>query len=176
MTDRYSSQFLTALPTPRDELLPLEFHETFTTYLGVRSRLMAPYVGRGIPCGAGATRICDPWSFQLGLATLPGGHWTSAHDEIARAVFDLCFEAGLHPELEPQHIFTSLLQPQVLTGMRRGALPSIIPDAMFEAPMPLAQTARPAPGARRSSVRQPSRMLLCGLRRRLFVPRAPSPR
>ena len=50
-----------------------------------------------------------------------GGHWTSAHDEIARAVFDLCFEAGLHPELEPQHIFTTLLQPQVLTGMRRGA-------------------------------------------------------
>ena len=161
--DRYSSQFLTALPTARDGCEPLCFQEIFTTYLGVPSRLVAAYVGRGIPCGS-LPRVCDAMGFQLGLASLPGGGHTAAHDEAMRTIFDLTQEAGLGFELEPRHVFTSLIDPATLAQLPLGAtgLPSIIPDFLGAASMPAAATARvpgrAAPARRGPSL--PSRVLL----------------
>ena len=117
-------------------------------------------------------------SQSLGLASLPGGGHTAAHDEAMRTIFDLTQEAGLGFELEPRHVFTSLIDPATLAQLPLGAtgLPSIIPDFLGAASMPAAATARmpgrAAPARRGPSL--PSRVLLCGreagLRRRRAVP------
>ena len=151
--DRLSSQLVTAFPSERDAMLPDEFREAFTTYLGAPSHLLAPYVGRSIPCAINS-RFVDQHGHELGRATLPGGSWSTVHDECERALFDLLMEAGYRFDLQPRHIFHTLIPPSVLQAP--GAPPGIVPDAIGEASMPAAATAR---GDRRGA-RLPSRVLL----------------
>ena len=79
-----SRWLLSALPSGTTVLTDLEFRECFTTYMGARSRLLAPLRGQVIPCGArSGPRRCDEHGHQLGLAVLPGGSQTDLHDDCA---------------------------------------------------------------------------------------------
>ena len=81
--DRLSSQWVSSHPTHRVELNAAEFGETFTTYMGCESRLVRPYTGRSIPCGARRHMVCDAYGHWVGLAALPGAPFTDCHDAIA---------------------------------------------------------------------------------------------
>ena len=113
--DRLSSQWVSSHPTHRVELNAAEFGETFTTYMGCESRLVRPYTGRSIPCGARRQMVCDAYGHQVGLAALPGAPFTDCHDAIAHELWRiLMVEAGVHVDVEPRGIFTTLIPTQVL--------------------------------------------------------------
>ena len=94
-----------------------------------------------------------PWN-PSPRVTAPTVTFADCHDECSWALFDLLSEAGYRFDLEPRHIFNSIIPAVVLLARQP---PAIIPDAVGDAPMPPADTARHAP-ARRS--RLPSRVLL----------------
>ncbi len=163
--DRLSSQWVPSWPTHRLELSDVEMPEVITTYLGRESPVVRALAGRTIPCGftcrrgGPGPRVCDAHGFQIGLATLPGDDDTECHDAISRELFDTTHAAGLHTELQPWHIFTSLVPVAdlIAASHRRGRPPGIIPDAAVDVALPAVVTAR---GQRRG----PSRLL----RRLLF--------
>jgi hypothetical protein len=71
-------------PTHRVELNAAELSETFTTYMGCESRLVQPYTGRSIPCGARRNTVCDAYGHQVGLAVLPGAPFTDCQTTPSR--------------------------------------------------------------------------------------------
>lgn len=100
--------------------------------------------GRSIPCGKNPGRICDAYGFEIGRATLPGNDDTRCHDGCGRELFDLIPEATFRIELQPRHLFTTLIPPAIL--LTPGRPPSIVPDASIHVSLPAAATAR---GSRR---------------------------
>ena len=127
--DALSPQFLTANPSARDALAPLEFREAFCTYFGIPSALLRDdaAAGRTIPCGTRPGRMCDAYGRELAQATLPGGDQTVLHDECGEAILSLMEEAGIKLKREPRSIFTALIPPEELFDTREP--PSIVPDA-----------------------------------------------
>ena len=140
--DRLSSQWVSSHPTHRVELNAAEFGETFTTYMGCESRLVRPYAGRSIPCGARRHMVCDAYGHQVGLAALPGAPFTDCHDAIAHELWRILMEAGVHVDVEPRGIFTTLIPTQVL--LQPGSTPGAVPDAAIDVAMAAPATARNA--------------------------------
>ena len=116
--DRLSSQWVSSHPTHRVELNAAEFGETFTTYMGCESRLVRPYTGRSIPCGARRHMVCDAYGHQVGLAALPGAPFTDCHDAIAHELWRILMEAGVHVDVEPRGIFTTLIPSRCAAAAR----------------------------------------------------------
>ena len=139
---RRSSQWVSSHPTHRVELNAAEFGETFTTYMGCDSRLVRPYTGRSIPCGARRHMVCDAYGHQVGLAALPGAPFTDCHDAIAHELWRILMEAGVHVDVEPRGIFTTLIPTQVL--LQPGSTPGAVPDAAIDVAMAAPATARNA--------------------------------
>ena len=140
--DRLSSQWVSSHPTHRVELNAAEFGETFTTYMGCESRLVRPHTGRSIPCGARRHMVCDAYGHQVGLAALPGAPFTDCHDAIAHELWRILMEAGVHVDVEPRGIFTTLIPTQVL--LQPGSTPGAVPDAAIDVAMAAPATARNA--------------------------------
>ncbi len=140
--DRLSSQWVSSWPTRQMELSDLEMPEVITTYLGRESSAVRALAGRLIPCGrrGGQPRTCDAYGFEIGLATLPGTSHTDCHDAASWELFDLLREASLPIELQPRHVFTTLIPPAVL--LAPGRPPSIVPDAAIEVSLPPVVTRR----------------------------------
>ncbi len=143
--DRLSSQWVPSWPTDSCELSDLETPEVITTYLGRESPIVRHLAGCHIPCGWAARAgqppcVCDAHGYRLGLASLPGTDHTECHDACGGELFQICAEAGLRTELQPRHIFHSLIPPAVL--MAPGRPPSIVPDAAIDVSLPAAATAR----------------------------------
>ena len=157
--DRLSSQWVSSHPTHRVELNAAEFCETFTTYMGCESRLVRPYAGRSIPCGARRNTVCDAYGHQVGLAALPGAPFTDCHDAIAHELWRILMEAGVHVDVEPRGIFTMLIPTQVL--LQPGPTPGAVPDAAIDVAMAAPATARNATAGSRLPIergpRGPSR-------------------
>ena len=97
--DRLSSQWVSSHPTHRIELNAAEFGETFCSYMGCESRIVRPYVGRSIPCGARRHTVCDAYGHQVGLAALPGAPFTACHDAISHELWRILMEAGVRVEV-----------------------------------------------------------------------------
>lgn len=140
--DRLSSQWVSSHPTHRVELNAAEFGETFTTYMGCESRIVRPYTGRSIPCGARRNTVCDAYGHQVGLAALPGAPFTDCHDAIAHELWRILMEAGVHVDVEPRGIFTTLIPTPVL--LQPGQAPGAVPDAAIDVAMAAPATARNA--------------------------------
>ena len=99
--------------------------------MGCESRLVRPYTGRSIPCGARRHMVCDAYGHQVqGLAALPGAPFTDCHDAIAHELWRILMEAGVHVDVEPRGIFTTLIQTQVL--LQPGSTPGAVPDAAID--------------------------------------------
>ena len=58
--------------------------------------------------------VCDAYGHQVGLAALPGAPFTDCHDAIAHELWRILMEAGMHVDVEPRGIFTTLIPTQVL--------------------------------------------------------------
>ena len=83
--------------------------------------------GQSIACGR-ATRVCDAFGVQLGLAMLPGGGHTACHEECAELIFGVMGGGrGDGGAREPRHLFTSVLPPTMLMGPGRPL--GVVPDA-----------------------------------------------
>ena len=53
--------------------------------------------------------MCDAHGFQLGLATLPGAVHTFVHNGCSFELWRMMREAGVYCEVEPRHLFNTLL-------------------------------------------------------------------
>ena len=84
--------------------------------------------------------MCDEYGFELGRAVLPGTDHTVCHDACGSELFDLTREASLRHELQPRHIFTTLIPVALL--MAPGRPPSIVPDASIDVALPRVETSR----------------------------------
>ena len=122
--DRLSSQWVSSHPTHRVELNAAEFGETFTTYMGCESRIVRPYTGRSIPCGARRNTVCDAYGHQVGLAAVPGAPFTDCHDAIAHELWRILLEAGVHVDVEPRGIFTTARSSRRRCCCSRGRRPA----------------------------------------------------
>ena len=109
------------------------------TYLGTASIALRPYVVRGlhVPCSKTAApgRLLDAWGCELGLATLPGGSDTVLHDACADELFDIMHESGVRLDIEPSHIFATVLPAAALMA-QYGRAPAIVPDAAGAVSLP----------------------------------------
>ena len=162
--DRLSSQWVSSYPTHRVELSATEFPEVYTTYLGCESRAVRAYAGRSIPCGNG-TRVCDAYGHQVGLAALPGAAFTHCHDAISHELWRILKEAGMRIDIEPRHIFTTLIPVALL--VQPGAAPGAVPDAAIDVALPAPNTARVAANAGAAAPR-PRRGPVLPMQRWLF--------
>jgi hypothetical protein len=132
--DRLSSQWVPSWPTRKFEYGHQQLGEVLTTYLGAESPIVRPYSGQSIPCGGnGGARVCDPYGSQLANACLPGG-FTVPHDVTGCELFEITKEAGLPTELQPRHIFDSLVPVHILQDTRNSG--GIIPDAAITVALP----------------------------------------
>ena len=86
--------------------------------------------------------VCDAYGHQVGLAALPGAPFTDCHDAIAHELWRILMEAGVHVDLEPRGIFTTLIPTQVL--LQPGSTPGAVPDAAIDVAMAAPATARNA--------------------------------
>ena len=66
--------------------------------------------------------VCDAYGHQVGLAALPGAPFTDCHDAIAHELWRILMEAGVHVDVEPRGIFTTLIPTQVL--LQPGSTPA----------------------------------------------------
>ncbi len=140
--DQLSSQWVTSHPTHRFELNESEFGETFTTYMGCESRIVRPYVGRSIPCGSRRHTVCDVYGHEVGLAALPGASFTDCHDATSHELWRILMEAGVHIDVEPRHIFSTLIPTARL--LQPGPSPGAVPDAAIDVALPAPATRRGA--------------------------------
>ena len=131
---RSSTQWVTSHPTHRFELNESEFGETFTTYMGCESRIVRPYVGRSIPCGSRRHTVCDLYGHEVGLAALPGASFTDCHDATSHELWRILMEAGVHIDVEPRHIFSTLIPTARL--LQPGPPPGAVPDAVIDVALP----------------------------------------
>ena len=83
--------------------------------------------GRSIPCGHRRHTVCDAHGFQLGLATLPGAVHTLVHNGCSFELWRMMREAGVYCEVEPRHLFNTLLPAAYLP--QPGPGPKGVPDA-----------------------------------------------
>ena len=86
--------------------------------------------------------VCDAYGHQVGLAALPGAPFTDCHDAIAHELWRILMEAGVHVDVEPRGIFTTLIPTQVL--LQPGSTPGAVPDAAIDVAMAAPATARNA--------------------------------
>ena len=150
--NRMLSQWVSSHPTHRVELNAAEFGETFTTYMGCESRLVRPYTGRSIPCGSRRHMICDAYGHEVGLASLPGAPFTDCHDAIAHELWRILMEAGVHVDVEPRGIFTTLIPTPVL--LQPGPAPGAVPDAAIDVALAAPATARNATAGSRQPMQR----------------------
>ena len=94
--------------------------------------------GRSIPCGHCRHTVCDAHGFQLGLATLPGAVHTLVHNGCSFELWRMMREAGVYCEVEPRHLFNTLLPAAYL--LQPGPRPNIVPDARMDVALPPAAT------------------------------------
>ena len=140
-------RFLIVLPPEHDHPLDLnadladvaadraELHGEVSQVSAVRceSRLVRPYAGRSIPCGARRNTVCDAYGHQVGLAALPGAQFTDCHDAIAHELWRILMKAGVHVGVEPRGSFTTLIPTQV--RLQPGPTPGAVPDAAIDVAM-----------------------------------------
>ena len=142
--DRLSSQWVSSWPGLDTPLQPAlgdaEFGEVVTTYLGMESPALRGLAGRSIPCGHRRHTVCDAHGFQLGLATLPGAVHTLVHNGCSFELWRMMREAGVYCEVEPRHLFNTLLPAAYL--LQPGPRPSIVPDARMDVALPPPATTR----------------------------------
>ena len=86
--------------------------------------------------------VCDAYGHQVGLAALPGAPCTDCHDAIAHELWRILMEAGVHVDVEPRGIFTTLIPTQVL--LQPESTPGAVPDAAIDVAMAAPATARNA--------------------------------
>ena len=127
-------------PTPCPSATLPEFGEVVTTYLGMESPALRGLAGRSIPCGHRRHTECDAHGFQLGLATLPGAVHTIVHNGCSFELWRMMREAGVFCEVEPRHLFNTLLPAAYL--LQPGPRPNIVPDARMDVALPPAATTR----------------------------------
>ena len=137
--DRLSRQWVTAWPTHSFEFGYQEFGEVFTTYLGLESPVVRGREGSSIPCASmararrGEPLRCDPFGKALANAVLPGG-FKEPHDDVEWELFEITKDAGLQTELQPRHLFTSVVPVAHLLDQRNNG--TIVPDASCRVALP----------------------------------------
>ena len=140
--DRLSSQWVSSWPGLDTPLQPAlgdaEFGEVVTTYLVMESPALRGLAGRSIPCGHRRHTVCDAHGFQLGLATLPGAVHTLVHNGCSFELWRMMREAGVYCEVEPRHLFNTLLPAAYL--LQPGPRPNIVPDARMHVALALLRT------------------------------------
>ena len=90
--------------------------------------------------------MCDAHGFQLGLATLPGAVHTLVHNGCSFELWRMMREAGVYCEVEPRHLFNTLLPAAYL--LQPGPRPNTLVHfgaVVADAPSPLS-TPRSAAG------------------------------
>ena len=102
-------------PTAKNELAGPEFGENFTDYMGLESQACRHLSGQLIPSKP-ASRVCDAYGLQLGLACLPDRAHLEMHDGIAGHMFETVLQAGITGTVEPANISSHVLPLSVNTG------------------------------------------------------------
>ena len=125
--DSFSSQWVTAWPSPDHAISTAEFGEVLATYLGLPSPALRSLVGLSIPDGPTQHRVCDAYGLQLASAHLPGRGWDDHHDAILRTIHRDVIRCGIRGDLEPRSLFAATLPAAAIrrVGARRLG---IIPD------------------------------------------------
>ena len=111
-TDRYSTVWVGAWPSPDMWTSSAEFVEIACRYFGLASPACAALVGQRI----GAARdTLDAHGLRLCAASLPGDGWRDQHDTIKWRVLEDLREMGMRAAPEVFGLFAPLL-PQVARG------------------------------------------------------------
>ena len=76
----------------------------------------------------------------VGLATLPGAVHTLVHNGCSFELWRMMREAGVYCEVEPRHLFNTLLPAAYL--LQPGPRPNIVPDARMDVALPPPATTR----------------------------------
>jgi hypothetical protein len=138
--DRFSHQFISAIPSEALDCSADEFREMYTTYFGAASPAAVPLAHSPIP--SVPPRQLDPHALELDSAHLPIATFAVPHDAIRDYLYDLCAGCGMAADWEPRFIFRSLIPPAVL--LASGRPPAVVPDMSVAAPMPAIATTRGA--------------------------------
>ena len=77
-----------------------------------------------------------------GSARGGGGKRTDCHTAIAHELWRILMETGVHVDVEPRGIFTTLIPTRVL--LQPGSTPGAVPDAAIDVAMAAPATARNA--------------------------------
>ena len=152
--DCLSSQWASAWPTHKHEILDLEMPEIMCSYMGLESPLIRPYEGGTIPIkergGETTLAYCDKYGINRGRATLPGTENTTCHDNCGSELHDHVKEAGFFIQLGPDTLFENLIP---VADIEARGMEAIVPDAILDMALPAVATGvrqkRGAPRPRR---------------------------
>ena len=128
--DRFSTQLVTAIPTPRRRASDAEFREMLCTYLALPSPCLRGLQGLRIADGQ-SYRSCDAHGHHLDCARLPGGGWDDQHDEVAETVLSRVYGSGIQGRREPRDVFAAVMPQDDLRARGDGLeAAGIIPDGI----------------------------------------------
>jgi hypothetical protein len=132
--DRYSSQFLLAIPNSIGFIEDHLFSEIFAQYLGLPSPACAPIVGGFI--GSSRPLRVDRYGNALAACTsVPGDGFRHAHDTYKRALNDVFRVAGLRTAMEVRNLFQGRVAAElhdeyidkfIRMNYRNGIIPDIL--------------------------------------------------
>ena len=128
--DRWSAEWLLALPDAESSCSDLVFHEIAANYFLQPSPALRGLVGRPIP---GAREPCDPYGHVLCATALRDNSWVQRHDTMTFTLHGLAKRAGLHSEFEVRGKFTQALPADVVATLpaefyapNRGYVPDLL--------------------------------------------------
>ena len=113
--------------------------------------------GKYIPCSLNQHTTCCKFGFELSSATLPVATFNDPHDEASQALYMGLMSTVTTVRVEPAHLFSGIVPPDLMVPTEYKKQPAIVPDAAVTVSIPAAQTAR---HARQSETAQPLRMQL----------------
>ena len=133
------------------------FSEMLTQFLGRESFMVRHLAGKYIPCSLNQHTTCCKFGFELSSATLPVATFNDPHDEASQALYMGLMSTVTTVRVEPAHLFSGIVPPDLMVPTEYKKQPAIVPDAAVTVSIPAAQTAR---HARQSETAQPLRMQL----------------
>ena len=155
--DKISSAGLTSWPTKKCAMDDTTFSEMLTQFLGRESFMVRHLAGKYIPCSLNQHTTCCKFGFELSAATLPVATFNDPHDEASQALYMGLMSTVTTVRVEPAHLFSGIVPPDLMVPTEYKKQPAIVPDAAVTVSIPAAQTAR---HARQSETAQPLRMQL----------------
>ena len=121
---------LVAHPCPTDfSFRPDEWGELMARYWGLKSPMLKNYVGERI--NGQASRVCDPYGFELQGKALPGPAFVRRHDHIKWAVVNALEAMGVDVTCEPQNLFKRFVSAAAADHLasqagRQGTVPDFL--------------------------------------------------